>query len=235
MEKTKYQFKCDTNVAKNIITQFLQANNYKQQTSSNGVTYYKFSDAIAVGFLEYEFIDELVIIYAYLRSEKKPMPLDNSFVGSIPKSHYKTIIDPLLKALSNASSQFTSAQVSDSENINSQAINSNSTNQETLITQTASESTNNTIKNDDSYNQFAQESQKSKEKFAIIAFVISLVGLIFSFFGLIYGWIIIFLEYYFAIQGLKTKKEGLAIAAIVLATLSLIISILLIISSAILN
>lgn len=221
-KKTKYEFKCDSNVAQNIINQFLQANNYKQKTNSNGLTYYKFSDAIAVGFLEYECNNGLVTLTAYIRSEKRPMPLDNSFVGSIPKSHYKSVIAPLLKALSDASSQ----NSNNTSNVDEQAIDSNSTNSESNQTQN-----NSTTMTNDSYNQFVEQNQSTKEKFAIAAFVMSLVGLLLSFFSFIYGWIIIFLEYYFAIQGLKTKKRGLAIAAIVLASVSIFIDIIWIILS----
>ena len=213
MAKTEYKFTCDENTAKNIITQFLQANNYKEQVTKDGRKYYQFSDAMVIGFLEYEIQNGMVTVYAYLRSEKKPMPLDDSFVGALPKSHYKGIIDPLLKSLSNLKSESVEPQESVIEEKTEK-------NEEVNVNQDKEE-----IKND-AYNQFADESQKSKEKFAIAAFVISLVGLILSCFGFAFGLIIIFLEYYFAIQGLKTKKKGLAITAIVLASVSLLINIL---------
>ncbi|MBE5820610.1 MAG: DUF4190 domain-containing protein [Clostridiales bacterium] len=216
MAKTEYKFECDENIAKETIMQFLKANNYKEQVTKDGRKYYQYSDAMVIGFLEYEIQNGMTTLYAYLRSEKKPMPLDDSFVGALPKSHYKGIIEPLLKSLSNLKSESVEVQepvIEEKTEIN----------EEVTVNQEKEE-----IKND-AYNQFADESQKTKEKFAVAAFVISLIGLVLSCFGLIYGLIIIFLEYYFAIQGLKTKKKGLAITAIVLASLSLLINILAII------
>lgn len=212
MAKSEYKFQCDENTAKNIITQFLQANNYKEQVTKDGRKYYQFSDAMVIGFLEYEIQNGMVTVYAYLRSEKKPMPLDDSFVGALPKSHYKSIIEPLLKALSNPG---------DLNSTNSETKSEEEPKKEE-VTPINSEKE----ENKDAYNKFENESNKSKEKFAVVAFVISLIGLVLSCFGFIYGFIIIFLEFYFAIQGLKTKKKGLAITAIVLASVSLLINIL---------
>lgn len=206
MKKTKYEFKCDGNVALNTINQFIKANDYKELTNSNGETYYKYSDGMVVGFLEYNIQDGLVTLYAYIRSEKKPMPLDDSFVGIIPKSHYKGIIDPLLKSLSTSNSN-SAPQVEDSQ----QAQPSNESNDN--------------INNSDTYNEFAQKNKSSKEKFAILAFIISLVGFFLSLLGVTFGVIIIILEYYFAIQGLKTDKKGLSIAAIVLVSVSILINV----------
>jgi len=204
VKKTKYEFKCNEKVALDTINQFLKANDYKELTNSNGETYYKFTDGIVVGFLEYNIQSNLVTLYAYIRSEKKPMPLDDSFVGIIPKSHYKGIIDPLLKALSNSNSENTSQEQPQKTNDSKDDIN--------------------TTKNNDTYNQFDQKNKNSKGKFAIIAFIVSLIGLFLSFFGLTYGVIIIILECYFAIQGLKSDKKVLSIAAIVLISVSILIN-----------
>lgn len=215
MPKTEYKFKCDKNVAENIIMQFLKANNYKELVTKEGKKYYKYSDALVAGFLEYEFQNDMVIIYAYIRSEKRPMALDNSMIAVMAKSHYKDIIESLLKALSNSNDEILEKKGGENMEENEKKVEVPEVNQETT----------------DTYNQFAQESEKSKEGFAVAAFVISIVGLILSCFGWALGVIVIMLEYYFAIQGLKSKKKGLAITAIVLASLSLLINIISIIVS----
>lgn len=59
-----------------------------------------------------------------------------------------------------------------------------------------------------------------------VGFWLSIVGLILSFIGITYGVIIYLLNYYFASQGLKTRKRGKAIATIVLSSVSIVIIIL---------
>lgn len=221
MAKTEYKFECNKNVAENIIMQFLKANNYKELVTKDGKKYYKYSDALVAGFLEYEFQNDMVIIYAYIRSEKRPMALDNSLIAVMAKSHYKDIIQSLLKALSNPNAEILEKKGGENMEENEKKVEVPEVNKETEVKQETA----------DTYNQFAQESEKSKEGFAVAAFVISIVGLILSCFGWGLGVIIIMLEYYFAIQGLKSKKKGLAITAIVLASLALLINIISIIIS----
>ena len=72
-------------------------------------------------------------------------------------------------------------------------------------------------------NQFTDSVNKSKEGMAIAGFVISIIGLLLSCFGITFGLLIIFLEIYFAINGLKTKKKGLAIATLVLGGITFFI------------
>lgn len=206
MKKTKYEFKCNANVALNIINEFLKVNNYKEQKTKEGLVYYQYLDAVALGSLEYEVSEGLVTIYAYLKSPKRPMPLDNSFVGCIPKKHYKDVIAPLLQELSNV-------QVSNTQSVEVQANISN----------TPNDNISNTVDNNSNV-QFKSAQQGTNEKVAVIAFVLSIIGLILSFVGVTFGLIIIIIEYFFAVQGLKTKKKGLAIVAIILASLALIIN-----------
>ena len=72
-------------------------------------------------------------------------------------------------------------------------------------------------------NQFAADVNKSKEKMAIAGFIISIVGLLLSCFGMYFGAIIIALEIYFAVSGLKTSKKGFSIATFVISGVSVLI------------
>lgn len=83
-----------------------------------------------------------------------------------------------------------------------------------------------------SANQFVEKSRKTRENWTIAGFVIGLVGLLLSFFGITYGAIIIVLEFWCGFQGLQTKKKGLAIATIVLAGISVLLLILSIVYTA---
>lgn len=83
-----------------------------------------------------------------------------------------------------------------------------------------------------SANQFVEKSRKTRENWTIAGFVIGLVGLLLSFFGITYGAIIIVLEFWCGFQGLQTKKKGLAIATIVLAGISVLLLVLSIVYTA---
>lgn len=79
-------------------------------------------------------------------------------------------------------------------------------------------------------NSFAQtfqnENLKKKETMGEIGFWLSIFGLISSFFGVAMGLVVYILDFYFASQGLKTRKKGKAIATIVLSIISIIITVL---------
>ena len=103
--------------------------------------------------------------------------------------------------------------------------NDNLSNQENTTTQTT----------DNQQSQFTQtfqdETTKKQEKMCEIGFWISIIGLLLALFGASYGIIIYIMDFYFASQGLKTRKRGKAIATIVLSIISIIIIILTVLSS----
>ena len=92
--------------------------------------------------------------------------------------------------------------------------------------------------NNQSYNQsgqvmaqeFAESIQndvnKNRETMCEVGFWVSIVGILISMFGVSYGVIIYLLDFYFAAQGLKTRKKGKAITTIVLSVISVLILIL---------
>ena len=73
---------------------------------------------------------------------------------------------------------------------------------------------------------FQNETTKKQEKMCEVGFWLSLFGLLCSFMGVAYGVIIYILNFYFASQGLKTRKRGKAIATIVLSIVSILIIII---------
>jgi len=79
-------------------------------------------------------------------------------------------------------------------------------------------------------NQFAQsfqnETTKKQEKMCEWGFWLSIFGLFLSLFGVAYGVIVYILNFYFASQGLKTRKRGKAITTFVVFVLSIIIIVL---------
>lgn len=78
--------------------------------------------------------------------------------------------------------------------------------------------------------EFAQSIQndvnKNRETMCEVGFWVSIAGILISIFGISYGVIIYILDFYFAAQGLKTRKKGKAITTIVLSVISILILIL---------
>lgn len=61
-----------------------------------------------------------------------------------------------------------------------------------------------------STNAFTEQVNKKNEKLVIVGFILSLIGVVLSFFGIYYGMILVFLDIWMGIQGLSTRKKGLA-------------------------
>ena len=72
-------------------------------------------------------------------------------------------------------------------------------------------------------NAFQNEIDERNEKLCTIGFCLSLIGLLLSIFGFMFGVLIYILEIYFACQGLKTRKRGKAIATFIIAGISILI------------
>lgn len=199
MAKGKSQFTFPySDRSEQIIRDFLQANGYKYVEPKNAENYYSFKDGMCNGGLQYQITGSNVIIYYFLGKSKKPMVVDDSFAGSVPKQHYKNVLKPLFDALSNPDGGGAS-MVNGGTNVPPAGGNTYSS------------------------NQFEASANKPREKFAIIAFVVSLLGLALSFTGYTFGAAILILEFYFAYLGLRTRLKGLSIAAMVIAGVSLLI------------
>ena len=84
----------------------------------------------------------------------------------------------------------------------------------------------NTDGNTQTVNIYEDRVTKRTEKLCLTGFIISLIFCILSFIGIIQGWIIYFIDIYFAVLGLKTKKKGFAIATFVFTGISLLMAII---------
>jgi len=202
--KTTYNFPLTTDIGttKHLIEDWLSANNFHQSDESPNV--YQSGDKLLTGlrFFEYTISNKEIAISAYLGSIKKPIALNDGFVGALPVMDYKNSLAPLFAALS-------------------------SNNQPT----TNQEPTSMSAKNTD-YNNFQQSVDKRKTTCAEISFWISILLLLVSFGGVSMSAILIIVNYYLAAQGLKTNKRGKSIAAIVMTSISIVILIIGIIISA---
>ena len=201
--KTEYRFQvnADMNMVENVIRNWLVANKFAQKPEF-GSTVYAFNDPIVKGKrgFEYYINGNEVTILVYINTYKKPKDLEGA-VGVLMKQSYKNDLAPLFEEIKKLESGAT--------------VNVNPIYDGAQVAGTSTQ--------DSSLNTFMEKNNKSQETMVIVGFVMSILGLVLSCFGFTYGAILLILEFYFAIQGLKTSKKGLAIATLVLASLSILI------------
>lgn len=232
-QKTEFKFKvnADATLVEAVIRNWLVVNKFAPNPKY-GANVYEFNDPMLKGRrgFEYYINGNEVTILAYIGKYEKPQALEG-FVGAVMKQDYRNEMAPLfdeLKKLENASAtQQTvgAAQPADPQQTSEAAQPTGAQPQSVSGTQQQSagayQTTGTAPVQNDSLNTFMEQNNKKQETLVIVGFVMSLIGLLLSCFGATYGVILIMLEFYFAIQGLKTKKKGLAIATIVLASLGI--------------
>lgn len=203
--KTVYQFNVNASeeTVNQVFQSWLAANGFSFQPKE-GANYYYFNDPMVKGkrSLEYYIHGAQVTIVAYLGTFEKPKALEG-FVGALPKQMYKDDLSSLFKALEQMNAygvQQAAPDVAAPQGYAPQPMSQ-------PVQQVAQ--------------SFVAENEKKKETMVIIGFIMSIFVLLLSCFGA-YAILLVILEFYFAIQGLKTKKKGLAIATIVLASLSIV-------------
>ena len=244
--KTEFKFRvnADITVVESLIRNWLNANGFSFQPKP-GANYYAFNDPMLKGKrgLEYYINGNEVTILAYLGTYEKHQDLEG-FVGALPKQAYRNELNPLFEELKKLESGRTPNMANAAPNAQGNMPNPGypagqgypngqpagagqgypggqpaGAGQGYPNGQPAGAGQ----MQDDSLNRFTEKNNKNKEKMAIAGFILSLVGLVVICLGASYGSILIVMEYYFAIQGLKTKKKGLAIATIVLASINLVV------------
>lgn len=208
-----------------VLNNYLTAHQFTP-VAKPGANYFFFNDPIIKGkrSLEYYINGNEVVILAYLGTFERPQALEG-FVGALPKHSYKNDLEPLFQELQRLNMQggftqptnggFTQPMNGEfAQPMNGGAQPVNGAYQQPYMSNGMPQQT---------ANVFTEQANKSKETWTIVGFVMSLIGLLLSFFGMTYGVILLILEFYCGAQGLKTKKRGLAIATIVLASISLVI------------
>ena len=212
--KSTYQFPIcvDPNLAHQTIMNWLGANSF-QLKEKNGNYYYEYYDPI-VGRRLFEFYiqQNMVTINAYIGKYKKPYLLDDSFSGTVPKSAYKQILEPLFQTLRTYNTPGAGEAVQSGAGENPASPYNVQPNASDAAQPPSG-----------SYEDFANAANKSDEKMAIVGFVMSIVGLLLSFVGYMYGIWLYALEFYFAARGIKSRKKGFAIATFVLGGVSVVI------------
>lgn len=209
----KFNFSVDASIIENTIQLWLVANGFSKY-EKDGLNCYRQGDALVQGykFFEYYINGNELSILGYIGSIKHPKSLDNKFVGVLAIAPYRKLISNLLEELKRVNENGRSSEISKTkdESTQSQDNNLNSQNNTQDDMQSA-------------INKFKDQNNKTWGNWTIFAFVMSILSLIMSIFGYMFGVIIIILVYYVAINGLKTTKKGLAIASIAITSVSLFI------------
>lgn len=206
--KSQYNFTipADPALLNQTIFNFLHAHNFVQK-QKDGRYYYEQYDAIyGRKLFEYQINGSQVTIWAYVGSYKHPQDLEG-LMGVVAKQAYK---DSLQLLFSHLQALGQNPQNDSIYGDGMQAQNQMYQNQQ--IHQT-----------NQSMAAFKAENDKKAGNGAVIGFVISLIGLVLSIFGVYFGAIILFFEISLAVRGMHSDKRGFAIATIVLAIVSAVI------------
>jgi len=218
------QFNTDTNTINNLMQSYLTAENFKIY-EKKGEQYFRAGDQM-MGFrgLKYSINGQVLNIEAWLDGALGDFPLEQNSMNMMAMN-YRNSLNNLFQEiakLNNGGNNMNNNQQNFDPMTgqpivnNNQQINTNYTTQEMNINNNAT--------------QFAQtfqnENTKKQEKLCEVGFWLSIFGLLLSLVGVSYGVIIYILNFYFASQGLKTRKKGKAITTIVLSILSILIIIL---------
>lgn len=194
----QFQFQADAQLVYQTIQNFLNANGFKL-IQKDGAVYYMSRDAVmGKRFFEYYFQGNVVTLYAYIRSYKKPLPLDNEYYGTVPKQAYNNILGPLLAELNRMSVQPAYAQGGYAGNPSVPPAYAQS----------------------GAYDAFVAQSNKTREMQAIVAFILSILELLLSLVRVYYGAIILVLEIYLAYNGLKSRYKILSVMAFIFCAAS---------------
>lgn len=199
-EKTVYTFYInDTQSAYQLIMNYLNTYNFKY-VDKKGMPHYEYSDYItAKKFFEFYFQGNQLTIYAYLKSMKKPMPIDKGSMGAAVKKAYRNELAPLLEGLSRL--MMSANQMYD-------PMQSMAYGQSVVA---------------GSQQAYQNNNENNADTMAITSFILAIIGLVLSWFGFVYGAALMFMEIWTAIAGMKSSRfRVLAILALVLCALSFV-------------
>lgn len=229
--KSEYviQFNCDANTINTLIQSYLQVNGFNMY-EKNGEQYYRAGDQL-LGYrgFTYVFQEQSLIINAWLDGALGDFKLEQNNMMAV---NYRNSLGTLFNEISKLNNGGVNM---DNNQMNGQDPNQNIDNNQINYNQQPSQPINNNYQEPiNDANQFAQnfqdETNKRKEKLCEIGFWISILGVLGALGGVAIGLLVYVMDFYFASQGLKTKKRGKAIATIVLSIISIVITILQLIS-----
>ena len=205
-------FNSDSTLVNNIVQSYLKESGFNMY-EKKGEKYYRAGDAM-LGYKDFNYSinGNNLIIEAWLDGALGDFPLEQNSLNMLAMD-YRNSLNKLFQEIN----KLNNGGMNMNNNFNNQNIN-NQMNYDP--------NTGQPINNNDNNNNFVQsfqdETMKKKERMCEIGFWLSILGLVCSFFGIAYGIFVYIMDFYFASQGLKTRKKGKAIATIVLSIISIL-------------
>lgn len=221
------QFNTDSNTINNLMRSYLNAENFKVH-EKKGEQYFRAGDQM-LGFrgLKYSINGQILTIEAWLDGALGDFPLEQNSLNMMAMN-YRNSLSTLFQEIENLNggnmmnNNVNNGQMNFDPNTG-QPLNQNMGQQP--IGQPVNQMNMQQPQNNFSQT-FKNENLKKQETMCEIGFWISILGLLGSFAGIMMGLFVYVLDFYFASQGLKTRKRGKAIATIVLSIVSILIVII---------
>lgn len=208
------QFRCNSNTIEQLMQSFISAKGFTF-TEKKGEQYFRAGDQM-MGYrgLTYSISGQTITINAWLDGALGDFPLEqNSF--NMMATNFRNELSTLFQEIEKLNGGNTM-----NNNVNQ---NNNGINFDSQTGQPINQNVNNQTNNQQFIQSFNNEHQKKQETMCEIGFWLSILGLLGSFAGIIMGLFVYIMDFYFASQGLKTRKKGKAIATIVLSIISILI------------
>lgn len=219
--RSQYTFSinCDQNLVNNLIQSYIVSNNYAL-IKKNGEQYYRAGEPMLEGYRYFNYFlnERTLIIYAWFKGALGDVELEGNNLNPVANT-YRESLSVLFQEINKLNSGNTNNYGVNFDPQTGQPINidnQQSYNQNSVYIQ----------QNTQFVQNFQNQTVKKQENMCEWGFWMSVFGLIFSFFGIAYGIFIYILNFYFASQGLKTRKRGKAIATIIMSILSILFIIL---------
>ena len=209
----------------NIVQAWLTANGFSL-VSNFGETYYYYNDAwYGNRCFQYTIDGNVLTIYAWtIGIGKKFVMLDSGAYNNMAGDAYKQVLNSLFSQI-NLNCPPNPAQDTGTAPFAGAAQDPNMTRDPgTMQNPGAMQNPYAAVPDSSRFvDAFQSEVDARNEKLCTIGFWMSIVGLLLSFMGIMYGVFIYILEIYFATRGLKTRKKGKAIATFIIAGISILI------------
>jgi hypothetical protein len=225
------QFRCDRNTIEQLMQSYISANGFTL-TEKKGEQYFRAGDQM-MGYrgLTYLITNQTITINAWLDGALGDFPLEQNSLNMMAMN-YRNSLSTLFQEIENLNggnimnNNINNGQMNFDPNTG-QPINQNY--QQKFIEQPVNQMN---MQQQNNFSQiFKNENQKKQEKMCEIGFWLSILGLLGSFAGVVMGLLVYVMDFYFASQGLKTRKRKKAIATIVLSIISILVVIFQLISA----
>lgn len=226
--RSSYNFRLNGNSdkAEQLMQSYIKAKGFKL-IEKKGEKYYRGGDIMVEGYryFDYKISGDDLTVYAWLKGAFGDISIEQGGIASInmPIMNYRKSLTSLFQEIEKLSSENSEVSTDNSNEENNREDNEENNEESTEVDNTSQNIDENKNNSNEFSQKFEDETVKKQEKLCEIGFWLSIVGVVLSLLGITYGVIIYMLNFYFASQGLKTRKRGKAIATIVLSIISIFI------------